>query len=33
MVPKLEEAFGVEFPLPKIDTLVVYDFDAGEKFS
>ncbi|OSX66267.1 hypothetical protein POSPLADRAFT_1043724 [Postia placenta MAD-698-R-SB12] len=29
MVPKLEEAFGVEFPLPKIDTLVVYDFDAG----
>ncbi|TFK75168.1 leucyl aminopeptidase [Pluteus cervinus] len=29
VLPLLEQAFGVEFPLPKLDTLIAHDFDAG----
>ncbi|KAF8921527.1 leucyl aminopeptidase [Mucidula mucida] len=29
VLPLYEEIFDVEFPLPKLDTLVVHDFDAG----
>jgi len=28
-VPVYEQVFGVEYPLPKLDTLVAHDFDAG----
>jgi aminopeptidase 2 len=28
-VPIYEEVFDVEYPLPKLDTLVAHDFDAG----
>lgn len=28
-LPIYEKAFDVEFPLPKLDTLVAADFDAG----
>lgn len=29
VVPKYEEVFDIEYPLPKVDTLVAADFDAG----
>jgi len=28
-VPVYETVFDVEYPLPKLDTLVAHDFDAG----
>jgi aminopeptidase N len=28
-LPLYEKAFDIEYPLPKLDTLVVNDFDAG----
>jgi aminopeptidase 2 len=28
-LPLYEQAFDIEYPLPKLDTLVVNDFDAG----
>jgi aminopeptidase N len=28
-LPLYEQAFGIEYPLPKLDTLVANDFDAG----
>ena len=28
-LPLYEQAFDIEFPLPKLDTLVANDFDAG----
>lgn len=30
VLPIYEEVFDVEYPLPKLDTLVVNDFDAGK---
>jgi aminopeptidase 2 len=28
-LPLYEQAFDIEYPLPKLDTLVAHDFDAG----
>ncbi len=28
-LPLYEQAFDIEYPLPKLDTLVANDFDAG----
>lgn len=28
-LPLYEKAFDIEYPLPKLDTLVASDFDAG----
>ena len=28
-LPLYEQAFNIEYPLPKLDTLVANDFDAG----
>ena len=28
-VPLYEKVFDIEYPLPKLDTLVVHDFDSG----
>ena len=28
-LPLYEKAFDIEYPLPKLDTLVANDFDAG----
>lgn len=29
-LPLYEQVFDIEYPLPKLDTLVAHDFDAGE---
>ena len=29
VLPLYEQAFDIEYPLPKLDTLVANDFDAG----
>ncbi|KZT44121.1 leucyl aminopeptidase [Sistotremastrum suecicum HHB10207 ss-3] len=29
VLPEYEKVFNIEFPLPKLDTLVAHDFDAG----
>ena len=29
VLPLYEQAFDIEYPLPKLDTLVVNDFDIG----
>lgn len=31
VMPIYEEVFDVEYPLPKLDTLVANDFDAGKR--
>ena len=28
-LPLYEQVFDIEYPLPKLDTLVAHDFDAG----
>lgn len=29
-LPLYEQVFDIEYPLPKLDTLVAHDFDAGQ---
>lgn len=29
-LPMYEKVFNIEYPLPKLDTLAVHDFDSGE---
>ena len=30
-LPLYEQVFDIEYPLPKLDTLVAHDFDAGKQ--